>query len=77
MEAGSMKIVRSLNRDWIYDTYFSLYRAIHPGEKSGGNVQIPLITLQIDLSVNLVAMPLYKIREWSVSITPPMKHNYN
>jgi len=30
MEAGLMEIVRSLNRSWIYDTYFSLYRAIHP-----------------------------------------------
>src|SRR6218665_1139965 len=35
MEAGLMEIVRSLNRSRIYDTYFSLYRAIHPGEKSG------------------------------------------
>jgi len=26
----------SLNRSWYYDTYFSLYRAIHPGERSGG-----------------------------------------
>jgi len=30
-----MEIGRSLNRSWIYDTYFSLNRAIHPGEKSG------------------------------------------
>src|SRR6218665_3926508 len=35
LEAGLMVIVRSLNRSWIYDTYLSLYRAIHPGEKSG------------------------------------------
>jgi len=28
-----------LNRSWIYDTYFSLYRAIHPREKSGGNAR--------------------------------------
>ena len=39
MEAGLTEIVRSLNRSWIYDTYFSLYRAIHPGEKSGRNVR--------------------------------------
>jgi len=31
MKAGLMEIVRSLNRGWIYDTYFSLYSAIHPG----------------------------------------------
>jgi len=31
-----MEIIRSLNRSWIYDTYLSLYEAIHPGEKSGG-----------------------------------------
>src|SRR6218665_1836482 len=35
METGLMEIVRSLNRSWIYGTYFSLYRAIHPG----GNVR--------------------------------------
>ena len=34
-----MEIVRSLNRSWNYDTYFSLYRPIHSGEKSGGNVR--------------------------------------
>src|SRR6218665_3392759 len=40
MEAGLKEIVRSLYRSWIYDTYFSLYRAIHPGGKnSGGEVQ--------------------------------------
>ena len=35
MKAGLLEIVRSLNRSWIYDTYFSLCRAIHPGRKSG------------------------------------------
>ena len=35
MEAGLMEIVRSLNRNWIFYTYFSLYRPIHPGGKSG------------------------------------------
>src|SRR6218665_633874 len=35
MEAGPMEIVRSLNRSWIYDTHFSLYTPIHPGESSG------------------------------------------
>jgi len=30
-EAGLMEIVRSVNRSWIYDSYFSLYRPIHPG----------------------------------------------
>ena len=33
-----MEIVRSLNRSWIYDTYLSLYRAIHPGKKFGGEM---------------------------------------
>ena len=28
-----MDIVRSVNRSWIYDTQFSLYRAFHPGGK--------------------------------------------
>jgi len=36
MEAGLMEIVRSVNRSWAYDSYFSLYRPIHPGEMSGG-----------------------------------------
>ena len=33
-----MEIVRSLNRSWIYDTYFSLYRAIHLGENVRGEM---------------------------------------
>jgi len=46
MEAGLMEIVWSLNRSLIYDTYFSLDRAVHPGGKvrgkcPGGNVRIP------------------------------------
>src|SRR6218665_2086970 len=40
MELGLIDIVRSVNRSWIYDTYFSLYRAFHPGGKvRGGNVR--------------------------------------
>ena len=31
MEVGLMEIVRSVNRSWIYDSHFSLYRPIHPG----------------------------------------------
>jgi len=31
MEAGLMEIVRSVNRSWIDDNYFSLYRPILPG----------------------------------------------
>src|SRR6218665_718635 len=38
MEAGLMEIVRSLNRSWIYNTYFSLYRAIHPGRNVRGEM---------------------------------------
>ena len=30
-----MEILLSVNRNWIYDSYFSLYRPIHPGEMSG------------------------------------------
>jgi len=36
MEAGLMEIVQSLNRSWIDDIYFSLYRPIYPGEMFGG-----------------------------------------
>src|SRR6218665_2322140 len=36
MEAGLMEIIWSLNRSGIYDTYFSLNRAIHPGGKVRG-----------------------------------------
>ena len=35
MEVGLVEIVRSVNRSWLYDSYFSLYRPIHPG----GNVR--------------------------------------
>ena len=40
METGLMEIVRSLNRSWTYDTYFSLYIAtcIHPGGKVRGEM---------------------------------------
>jgi len=31
-----MEIVRSLNRSLAYNTYFRLYRAIHPGGKVRG-----------------------------------------
>ena len=38
MEVGLMDIhvVRSVNRSWIYDTQFSLYRAFHPGGGKSG-----------------------------------------
>ena len=39
MEVELMEIVRSVNVSWIDDTYFSLYRAFHPGGKSGGSVR--------------------------------------
>jgi|SRR6218665_1266557 len=39
MEVELMEIVRSVNVSWIDDTYFSLYRAFHPGGKSGGRVR--------------------------------------
>ena len=31
-----MEIMLSVNRSWIDDAYFSLYRPIHPGKNSGG-----------------------------------------
>ena len=42
-----MDIVQSVNRNWIYDTYLSLYRALHPGGKVRqgnvwGDVRIPV-----------------------------------
>jgi len=49
METGLMEIVQSLNRSWIDDNYFSLYKPIHhgghvQGEMSGRNSQIPLFS---------------------------------
>jgi len=43
-----MEIVRSLNRSWIYETHFSLCRAIRPGEKVRGespgiNARMPVL----------------------------------
>ena len=32
-----MEIVLPVNRSWIYDSYFSLYRPIHPGGNVRGN----------------------------------------
>jgi len=61
MEAGLMEVVRSLNRSWIYDTYFSLYRAIHPGEKSGGmsegNVRMP-VQIHVSTKTHYIKMCL-------------------
>jgi len=56
MDAGLMEIVLSLNRSWIYDTYFSLYRPIHTGEKSGGKCPdtdsyISVTTIEISIHV--------------------------
>jgi len=53
MEAGLMEIVLLVNRSWIDDAYFSLYKSIHPGEKSGrkcpgGNARIPNYTCPQD-----------------------------
>jgi len=35
MEAGLMEIVRTLNRSWICDAYFILYRPVHLGKSPG------------------------------------------
>src|SRR6218665_620790 len=37
MEVGLMERVRSVNRRWIYGSYFSLYRPIHPRRNVRGN----------------------------------------
>ena len=61
-----MEIVRSLNRprSWIYDTYFTLYRAIlrgeSPGEMSGGmmsgyHTEQPRIRLSMPFIIDLVS----------------------
>ena len=42
MEVGLMEIVRSVNRSLIYDSYFCVYRPIHPGGNVRGDiVRIP------------------------------------
>ena len=41
-EAVLMEVVWTLSRSWTFDTYVSLYRAIHPG----GNVLIPVALKQ-------------------------------
>ena len=38
MEVGCLEIVRSVNRSWIYGSYFSLYTPIHPGGISRGKI---------------------------------------
>jgi len=42
MEAGLMEIVLSVNRSWVDDAYFSLYRPIHPRGKVRRNVRIQI-----------------------------------
>ena len=65
-----MEIVWSLNRSWIYDTYFSLYRAIHsirgesPGEMSGRNVRGEMSGYLVKYSPRLV---LRQCRSWLYS----------
>src|SRR6218665_413660 len=36
MEAGLVEIVLSVNRSWVDDANFSLYRPVHPGGKVRG-----------------------------------------
>jgi len=62
MEAGLMEIVQSLTRSWIYDTYFSFHRAIHPGGMSG--YRSGLNVLCCTVSVNSYSATLIKC-QWN------------
>src|SRR6218665_2917510 len=80
MEAGLMEIVRSLNINWIYDTYFSLYRAIHTWEKSGGNCTggISGYPLQRRWTQTLIlSMFSSLIPKQDVSATPFERHTFS
>jgi len=50
-----MEVAQSVNRSWICESYFSLYRPIHPGEMSGGNcpnTDKKIVTLEAGLMIN-------------------------
>ena len=62
MKVVLMEIVRSVNRSWIYDTYFSLYRAFIRGKSPGGNVRIPFwIYLSISPSIAYLSSLVQKL----------------
>ena len=42
-----MEIVRSVNRSWIYDSHFSLYKPIHQGGNVRGIVRIPYLCMHV------------------------------
>src|SRR6218665_3263311 len=69
MEAGLMEIVRSLNSSWIYDTYFSLYRAIHPGKSRGKSSDTILKGRQLDRLSTLTKMACHTINLVLKSVT--------
>jgi len=61
MEAGLLEIVRSINRSWIYDTYSSLYRAIHPGGMSGYCIPYPVEGKGIRVLYSDPSQPLFHL----------------
>ena len=66
-EAGLMEIVRSVNRSWIYDSYFSLYRPIHPGGKCpGGIVRIPFLIITKETAADTATIEVINTRQRSL-----------
>src|SRR6218665_498775 len=61
MEVGLMEIVQSVNRSWIYDSYFSLYRPIHPGEMSVGELSKYRLKLVALICLNSAALIAYVV----------------
>ena len=80
MEAGLLEIVRSLNRSWIDDdTYFSLYRAIHPGKSSGGkcpggDVRIPVNTVRVMTIINNIVTSPFSSQFSAYPYIPSSNH---
>jgi len=80
MEAGLMEIVRSLNRSWIYDTYFSLcielfirgemsgYRDKYLTHPTNSPKSQLLLSLNSSLNTNmgLLGQCNIKIAEWTI-----------
>ena len=63
-----MEIVRSVNRSWIYDSYASLYRPIHPGEMSRGNCPNTIFDYKACVSksylVTLILLKVMRVSGW-------------
>jgi len=69
-----MEIVRSLNRSWIYDTYFTyielFIRGECPGGMSGGNVRIKF---KICKEPEQVTMEMTFQRQMNYAMSKPMQ----